>query len=375
MPEEIVVRGAVLPLTEAAREKFAKSQIELIAASKAQGADLPTLHAYLELAARYDLDPFANEIWCANMGGSNGSGGKLAILVGRDGYMKVARRDIAFVACIGQAVYANDHFTAEWMGDEDGWRVEHKITSVADRGKPLGAWARLIRRGLPAIFFFAPLEQFKKGGGAWKYEDSMIVKCAQSYVLRTTYGIAGPAPADELAVGFDATSTAVEDTEPAAAALPDAIVALFERAHALDPKTWRDNELLARLPDPGDDTFVPAVDGIVAELTGWLAAHEPEDADVVEAADQSFEDVEANAAQDDEPTLQERYDSDPDWRAEVDALLSRRLDLENAQEEGLPEQHADDIAAEIASIDGELEQRGVPFGWLPVADGQASLGV
>lgn len=376
MSSDVVVRGTVLPLTEEARNQFAQGQIDLILASKARGADMPTLHAFLELAARYDLDPFANEIWCAPMGGRDGAGGKLAILVGRDGYLKVAKRDSAFVKCSGAAVYANDEFHA-WLDEDEsvGWHVTHQITAPADRGEALGAWATLVRVGKPTEFFFARLDQFKKASSsAWKYEDTMSIKCAVSYLLRTTYGISGAAPADELAVGLEADgSPAVGDTPQVENdALPAEVRALFERTRAVDSLAWRENELRARL----DGTDV-AYDELVGELKGWLDSHEPADAEVV-PDDEPEAEAEVEGEPEAAPEVEgeslspnDRYAADEEWREQVDVLMHRHADLTAALDEA-GEDAASEIIGELAGLDDRLRDIGVPDGWTP---GQSSLGI
>jgi hypothetical protein len=381
MPNEVIVRGAVLPLTEKARDRFAQEQVDLIAASVApNGTPLATIHRFLELSARYELDPFAGEIWCALMAGKDGASGRVAILVGRDGYLKVARRDPIFIDVDADVVYEKDEFKV--VRTADGSRtVEHSYGNPAQRGNALGAYAVLRREGKPDRYFYAPLHQYAKNAdkSAWSYRDAMIVKCATSYIARTTYGISGPVPADEVNGGLALPSDGpdagvIEGRAAEGSLLPGDLADMVARAHALDPKAWRENEVLARL----DGT--PEVEQAVrVELAAWLDEHEPEEAEVVDEAGGPASDATNGHTIEDEERraeVQARYESDEEWRTKVDVLLHRRADLEaSASEMSAPNSASEDINAELDVIDQELDALGVPRGWMPVAEGQASLEV
>jgi hypothetical protein len=166
--------------------------------------------------------------------------------------------------------------------------------------------------------------------------------------------------------------------------LPKAITELLDRVHAIDTTAWRRNEVLAQLPDPTDERYVPTVDGLVANIKRWLAEHEVQDAEVVEPEGQSLEDAEAAAAAEtsdgaDEPTVDQtlgRYRADATWREQVDALLNRRQALEDALENhGLDERQAAEHQDELEIVEGNLEGLGVPRGWFPTSDDQTSLEV
>lgn len=402
-----IYNGGPLPLTAEARKQFTQETIELLASKfglSAGVASVPSalLYATCELAARYGLDPFNNEIWLAKMGGRDGGGGQLAIMVGRDGYMKVANRDRAFISCAGQAVYEHDELEVEI--DETGGlsHFRFKAAHPARRGEPTGAFAILRRRGdYSPLYFFAPLQQFKKSGGAWKYEDAMIVKCAQSYLLRTTYNVTGAVPHDEVSVGFspqphDAEGSATEE-QPAV--LPQELELLLDRAIALDPKSWRRNEVEARVLSASGEVLPDEARKVARDVRDWLEgegvdvesidgqpAREDEDRASGQAAREAEEEpvdaevVEESAA----PTLAwtmppesvlAKWEAEPDseWRQHVERLLERRDELERAEPE--TDQHAADVAAELDAIGDELEgKRGVPRGWRPPpAPGQDSL--
>jgi len=397
MSTEVVVHGAALPLTEPARDKFNQAQVDLLFASAPNGTPLQVFHAFLELAARYELDPFAQgEIWLVPMSGRNGGQGRIAVLVGRDGYLKVARRDPAFIDVDADVVYDKDEFRVTRKAD--GTRtVEHAYGNPAQRGNAVGAYAVLRREGKPDRYFFAPLTQYAKDAdkSAWGYRDSMIIKCATSYISRTTYGVAGPIPADEVGAGLALDQATGEmgpvEGENGKIAFPESIAPLIAHAHALDPQTWRPNEVFARL-----DGTKEAEAEVEAELREWLATNEPEDAEVVEddgdeaAADpppaepeqdspagQSLEQVEGTVAGDEaraaiEARWASRKKDDRAWREKVEVLFARHDELDAAADEVDGDQ-ATEILAELDHIEAELDTLGVPRGWQPVAEGQTSL--
>lgn len=388
--QTLVVRGSVLPLSERARDKWDQDSLDLLAATKAKGADVGTMLVLAETSARYELDPWANEIWCARMGGQDGSAGSLAIMVGRDGYMKIAKRDRNFVSCAGQAVYENDELDVEI--DETGGlsKFRFKAAHPAKRGAPQGAFAILKRDDKPSLYFFAPLSQFKKGGGAWKYEDAMIVKCAQSYLLRTTYNVSGPAPADEIMVGFD-PSTDVESTateEPLD--LPEEIGALFARASAIDPLSWPRNEVEARIFQPDGTPDPNGVRKVRVELEAWLEENapaegetpapdlaevdesEPVDADVVEdeapaPVDEPPQETTGPSEDVTPPSVEEPADAPAEEPAEepapdspeLDGLRARGRDLMdrlNAAPQGTREQ--EELDEELEQVEGRIRELG-----------------
>ena len=369
---EIVVNQTVLPLSDVARERFTQGLVTMLVVNKAPDAPPAIVHAWLEQAAIYDLDPIANEIWLAKMGN------QYTVLVGRDGYLKIAKRDPSFVSCNGAAVYEKDEFSSEYIDDEQGWKISHKIGNPAQRGKLLGGWAKLVRRGKPTEFFFAPLEQFK-GGGAWKYADTMIVKCAVSYLLRTTYSISGPAPSDELNVGFITPDGEVIDERPQEPELPAEVAELVARAAEVDPKRWRANEVLARLPiaaQVGQEQYDAAIAQVRGELERWLEENEIADAEVIKAAESAPDAPQGPEAtggvSDPRAACQARYEADEEFRSQVDRYLGNVRDLQAAYDDATgPEQ--DSIGRDLDACEQSLRDLGVPPGWEPQLPGQMTL--
>lgn len=359
-----MVRGAALPLTETAYTKFDQGRIDLILKEVAPEAPLPTFYAFLELSARYDLDPLTHQIWLAKMPGRNGGQGKYAILIGRDGYLAVADRDPGFIDVDADVVYDADEFRVTRKAD--GTRtVEHSYGNPAQRGQCMGAYAVLRREGKPDRYFYAPLSQYAKNAdkSAWSYRDAMVIKCAVSYITRLTYRVSGAVPADELGLALDQSDGNVLEGAardvPAAAALPQDLAELVARAAAVDSKSWRANEVAARLPEPDDRGYDAALKQMRAELEAWLEENEPADAEIVQPGNEPV-DV---AAQ-----LQQRWDSDGDWRLQVEPLLNNYANAEAALDEAISsdnEEWAANARAQIDRIGGDLDALGVPAGWWP----------
>src|SRR6185312_14774920 len=69
-------------------DRIDQRTLDLIRRQVAPNCTNAEIGHFLELAAHYDLDPFAKEVWCAK----NRDGSRLLIMVGRDGLRKIAQR-------------------------------------------------------------------------------------------------------------------------------------------------------------------------------------------------------------------------------------------------------------------------------------------
>lgn len=180
--------------------------------------------------------------------------------VGRDGLLHKARQSKGarggFKGLQAQVVCERDSFDVVYTGDiANDPQVLHRFASkptefAADvdpgryRGKIIGAWAKCYVDGEPPTFYFASVKEHARlkhvwawneavrkrqpmfyapdggvtfaeftqrpGGGmdrnrpvqefegAWDYLSTMILKAAQSYVLRIALGVTGFVPHDEL---------------------------------------------------------------------------------------------------------------------------------------------------------------------------------
>jgi phage recombination protein Bet len=230
--QELVHKTA--PIGELARRSYAREQIELIKQTVAHGATDAELDLFLELAARYELDPFAGHIWCARMAGKNGERGRMAVLIGRDGMLVLARRDSGFKGVRGNVVHENDDFEVD-DDTEKGVLVRHRMGKPSERGPIVGAWALVNRDGEEPYYFYANLDEYRGSEKTpWgKQTSAMILKCAQSTALRFAYSITGLIGAEEVS-----------------SQLADPTKALADADAATGEIEWGDNEELAhRLAD------------------------------------------------------------------------------------------------------------------------------
>ena len=171
-------------------EIWTSEQINAIRNTVAHGADDSELQMYLALAAKYDLDPFAKEIWFVQMKGRN------TILTGRDGYLKIANRNPNFDGMESDVVCAGDKFYKE------GGIIKHAY-NAANRGPIIGAYAVVHRkdRNHPA-YVFAPFREYNKGRGVWtEYPSAMILKVAESMALKRAFSISGLVTEEEIGNG------------------------------------------------------------------------------------------------------------------------------------------------------------------------------
>lgn len=156
--------------------------LSLIKAQVAKDCTDAEVGYFLELAAHYDLDPFAREIWCVK------NKSRLLIMVGRDGLRKIAQRQGLTID--GDVVRENDDFKV--VRTEQGRAVHHTYGKLKDRGAIIGAWCEVRDRG----FFFAPLSEYKPAGAneysPWSKQTSvMILAAAERQALRQATPLGG----------------------------------------------------------------------------------------------------------------------------------------------------------------------------------------
>lgn len=417
-PEEQAVHGLQL-----AAEIFTPELRGQIAAFLQVDATEPALPAYLAICASYGLDPVMGQVWLIPQrvkvrdGDSDSWQNKYRPACGRDGYLAIARRDPRYKGMKYAVIHERDTFEVEYDGSPDEPRVLHRFASKptvfeegADpttyRGRIIGAWAKAYIEGQPPEFYIASLrehgrtrEEWEGKGaarhktgkivwdGAWGYTSTMILKAAQSYVLRIGLGITGLVPADELAsspedaeremVGAAAAPAAetdlsfIEDEE-----LRERLTAAVEGANSLAPMSWaparcemvfrgrtveeltayaeqieHEVELLARRVDPPEGAVAEAEvvpDGQSAEGEPGEQAPEEEVAGEVVATEALTE----------------------EQSTRLDGLRSQAADLQaglDAMEPGT-ESHAS-LAAELDQVEAEIRQLG---GGVP---GQGDLGL
>lgn len=319
-PEIVALADTVPPEEQEAIARFAGVTVEH-----------PSFRPYLGIARHLGLSPLLSEIWLIETDVFDRDSGNwrtdLRPAVGRDGFLKVARRDEnVIVPPRSNVVCANDHFTFTDKGDDV--EIEHSATLTPSegeappeaverakageaagieaevRGPVLGAWAKLrFRDGSPPFFYYAPISEHGKRGavaqdgddptdgwlGAWSYTHAMIAKCAQSYVLRIGARITGVVPADEIRGGTESLVVAGSGgrSGPAKAApvdnasivmalpVPDELrselIASLAEVNRLSPFSWATAKVAIVLADADEDQARKVrdqIDGEIAKLKG-----------------------------------------------------------------------------------------------------------
>lgn len=177
-------------------------RLDLIRKTVAKGATNADIASFLELAHKYDLDPWAKEIWCVRSPGKNGGEGQVLMVVGRDGLRKIAQRQGLLID--GDVVRQKDEF--EVVRNADGSRgVAHSYKGGSDaRGPIIGAWCEvrqrttLARPGGVRGFFFAPMHEYRPTNenklkySPWGSQESvMILAAAERQALRQATPLGG----------------------------------------------------------------------------------------------------------------------------------------------------------------------------------------
>lgn len=298
--EEETTSREVLPdtagsaITVPARLGFEQQQVVAIKNTVAAECSPAELVMFLEIAARYELDPFAKQIYAAKMKG------RVVIIVSRDGLLAHAHKQATFERMDGDVVHENDEFTSVFENGER--KIKHAFSTKVDpsasgaegeplgRGKIIGAWARVVREGHGETFFFAPMSEYVQDReGPWKKTPSaMILKCAETYALRKAFSISGVVGEDEVekerkTLTDVATGKTTEQPftnldlgpEPRAGH----IARLATIANEIKPGSYRPAKLAALASDP---------EALVDELSRFILAaggevpDEPIDAEAVE---------------------------------------------------------------------------------------------
>lgn len=277
----VVRRDGVASIGTRARGLFDPEQVRLIKATVAKDCSDAELGLFLELCARYELDPFCKEIYAAKMGGKNGSSGSVVTIVGRDGLLKIAGRTGEFNGIVGDVVHAGDSFTKSSASE----MPDHSYTlggvgkdgKPVERGQIIGAWAVAYREGRKATYFFAPLNEYfpksdaKAAYSPWSSQVSaMILKCAESMALRKAFSITGLVGEDEMGPALAREAAVQEmiewgDDRSLAAWLPK----LFEAANAARDDAYRPAKIRTLLRGRSDEDREVLANQLVAQIVEW----------------------------------------------------------------------------------------------------------
>jgi phage recombination protein Bet len=169
---------------------YTPEQIETIKRTVAVGASDHELAMFITLAQKYQLDPFAKEIWFIK------HDGRPVIMTSRDGYLTVANREPTYRGIMSFPVCENDEFEI----DAPNYAVKHKM-NMKDRGAIVGAWARVEDERKHPFVCYVSMEEYRGNSPVWrKYPSAMIQKVAEAFALKRMYNISGLVTKEELDV-------------------------------------------------------------------------------------------------------------------------------------------------------------------------------
>ena len=303
-----------------ARHKWDATQVEVIRQTVAKDCTPAELALFLEVAARYQLDPFLKEIYAAKFEGRDGG---VTIFTGRDGLLKAAKLTRKFVRLVSAVVRENDHYEVETVigeeaRDANGEPAASRINSLkhkrvgmgsAARGPIVGAWALVWVQGDPEPWFAeATWEDYgdkrQKDGSnrdtSWTinskkgFPEAMMRKVPESIALRLAFGLAGLVGAEEIGdvpERVQNLSNGGGDAPVLGEMMGDDDLALMlreaiEKANELVPQSWRPAKVAGRLSGADDDGRQRFLDELVRFIRSreggeeWepslVAAKEPE---------------------------------------------------------------------------------------------------
>lgn len=270
-------------LATAQRWAWGPDQVQLLRATAGKDGSDAEFAIFLEIAARYELDPFAKQIYLAKMGNKPGS--PCAVIVSRDGLLAVAHRQPDFRGMVGDVVREKDNFRVVY---EDGKRKVHHEWGTAKsapdesghpRGKIIGAWAMVHREGKESTFFYAEMDEYNTGQNVWKDKpSSMILKVPETYALRKAYSISGVVGEEEVRLERNGDGLTALPQEVNYGPNPDLAMELREKidkARALDKTRWTMPKLHALFAEPVTEERQKEVLEMVNDALAQEQAGEP----------------------------------------------------------------------------------------------------
>ena len=176
-----------LPATAATASPatYDREKLQLIRDMFAKGASDNEFGVMIELARKYQLDPFARQIWLVKYGDNPAQ-----IFCGRDGYLAIAHR------------------SGQFDGIQSGSRVED--------GELIG-WCRVYRKDMSHPFEVEVYaSEYSTGKNLWRDKPrTMIQKVAEAHALRRAFSISGLYSPEEIDTGDRPEPRYVSEVPPA----------------------------------------------------------------------------------------------------------------------------------------------------------------
>lgn len=146
------------------------SKIDLIRRTIAKDSTDDEFALFMTLAKKYNLDPFAKEIWFIKYGNKAPS-----IFTSRDGYLKIAHSNSSF----------------------DG--IE-SYTIDDNNGNPIKAVCKVYRKDMGHPFCAEiKVSEYRQDSPTWKkYPSAMAIKVAEAFALKRAFSISGLVTIEEM---------------------------------------------------------------------------------------------------------------------------------------------------------------------------------
>ena len=162
---------------------YEPNQVAVIADQIAKGANSFELAYFLNVCKDMDLSPFKKEIWAYK-----DNKGNLIIFAGRDGLLSKAQKNPLFNGLRSSEVRENDDCSI----DIPNGKINHFFKPSEDRGKIIGAYCFVFRKGGEPLVEWVDFDAYNKGYSTWKSDPvAMIKKVAESHALKKAFGLSG----------------------------------------------------------------------------------------------------------------------------------------------------------------------------------------
>lgn len=162
-------------------DELTAEQKQVLKDSVAKDTTDTELTYFLNVALAQGLDPFRKEVWCIKFAN------RLTVQTGRDGFLKISKRDPSFDRIQSSEVRECDVFRMDPISGE----IEHRIE--AKRGQILGAWAMITRKDGTRLTKYVTFSEYNDTtSNIWRdYPSAMICKVAESVLCKQFANVTG----------------------------------------------------------------------------------------------------------------------------------------------------------------------------------------
>lgn len=235
---------------------YTPEQIAIIKANVAKGTTDNELAYFASVCKSINLNPLNKEVWCYKDKKQN-----LLIFAGRDGFLTAAQRHHLYNGIRSSEVCENDSIEL----DIPSGVVHHKIDPKNDRGKIIGAYAIIFRKGGEPTIEWADFKVYNKGFNAWQTHPSdMIKKVAEAHALKKAFGISCVQSEYDYDVKDDVVIPI--DASNGKSLLPDEHYLRSQINYLINMTTLEEDELNSIQEEMFEDVTIQRAEEIIAHL-------------------------------------------------------------------------------------------------------------